>query len=150
MFFARCFISNPLESRVQKHCSWTNWFSFCVCGEKRTCLKDRLNRAREWWITRAGNSFAVEKNYMFLGKQPLGFPVGCALAVSFDGLMPSDLPSNSPCSEGLSWVKAPGRKLLLFMYTAFVPRSHSQEPHWTRYTGNMVQRQPFPYTVGVK
>lgn len=93
---------------------------------------------------------AVENNCIFLGKQPLGFPVGSALAVSLDGFVPSDLPPNSPCLETLSWVKAPGRKLLLFIRTSFMSRSHSQGPHQTRYAGNLVERQPSPYTAGVK
>lgn len=94
--------------------------------------------------------FAGENNCVFLGKQSPGLLVGRALAVSLDGLLPSDLPPNSPCSEGLRWIKAPGRKLLLLICTPFVPRSPSEGPHRTRYAGNTVGRQPFPYTVGVK
>lgn len=39
--------------------------------------------------------FASENNCVFFGKQLVGFPAGCALAVSLEGLMPPDWPPNS-------------------------------------------------------
>lgn len=154
MFFACCLISKPLESRVRKHWSWTNGFSFCVCGERGMHLKEMLSRARKWCVACAGSTCLLwKKNCRLLGRQLVGFPVGCALAVSPDGLKPSDLLPNFPCLEDLSWVKAPGRKLPLYVYritAPFAPRSHSQGPRWSTYSGNVVERCPFPYIMAVK
>lgn len=77
-----------------------------------------------------GTLFAVENNSIFLGKQLLVFPVGYALAVSLRGIMPPDLPPNFPCLEELSWVKAPGKKLPLFVCIPFVPRSPGTLETW--------------------
>ena len=63
-----------------------------VCAVRGTCSKGRLHRAHESRIIRA-----VKNNCIFLRKQPLGFPVGHALAVSLVGPTPADLPLNFPC-----------------------------------------------------
>lgn len=136
MFFACCFVSKPVESRVQKHCSWTNWFSICVSSERGMCSKDRLSRAHRVVDNSCWNSFfAGENNGIFLGNQLLGLPVGCALAVFCDELMPSDLPPNPPCSKGLSWVQGSEEKITIICMNSLCaqesqPRTPSGQACW--------------------
>lgn len=64
-----------------------------------TWSKDALSRARGLVGNSRWEPLCVENKCMFLGKEPVGFPAGCALAVSLEGRMPPELPPNSPAPK---------------------------------------------------
>lgn len=64
-----------------------------------TWSKDALSRARGSVGNSRWEPLCVENKCMFLGKEPVGFPAGCALAVSLEGRMPPELPPNSPAPK---------------------------------------------------